>query len=96
MPNGTEAFISTTTRLRAELDQVNEIAWKATTEEQLAWADEEVFPPSFEIKDGEVIQLPGEPPTSFELEKLARFAFSMFRRALTFAEKEQVPVLLDY
>lgn len=68
MPNGTEAFISTTTRLRAELDQVNEIAWKATTEEQLAWADEEVFPPSFEIKDGEVIQLPGEPPTSFELE----------------------------
>ena len=65
-------------------------------EEQLAWADEDVFPPSFEIKNGEVIQLPGEAPTSFELEKLARFAFSMFRRALTFAEKEQVPVLLDY
>ena len=48
------------------------------------------------VNIGEVIQLPGEPPTSFELEKLARFAFSMFRRALTFAEKEQVPVLLDY
>lgn len=96
MPNGSEAFISTTERLRIELDQINKIAWNVPIDEQLSWADEEVFTPSIEIRDGKVIRLPIEEQKSFDLEKLARYAFSLFRRAVTFAEKERVPVLLDY
>ena len=34
--------------------------------------------------------------TQYDPQSLAKFAFSMFWRAMRFAEKHQVPVLLDY
>ena len=34
--------------------------------------------------------------TRYDTESLAKFAFSMFWRAMRFAEEQQVPILLDY
>ena len=34
--------------------------------------------------------------TKYDTESLAKFAFSMFWRAMRFAEEQQVPILLDY
>ena len=34
--------------------------------------------------------------TQYDTESLAKFAFSMFCRAMRFAEEQQVPILLDY
>ena len=34
--------------------------------------------------------------TEYNTESLAKFAFSMFWRAMRFAEEQQVPILLDF
>ena len=34
--------------------------------------------------------------TQYDTQSLAKFAFSMFWRAMRFAEEQQVPILLDY
>ena len=34
--------------------------------------------------------------TEYDTQSLAKFAFSLFWRALNFAEEHQVPILLDY
>ena len=34
--------------------------------------------------------------TQFDTQSLSKFAFSMFWRAMQFAEEQQVPILLDY
>ena len=34
--------------------------------------------------------------TRYDTQSLAKFAFSMFWRAMRFAEEQQVPILLDY
>ena len=34
--------------------------------------------------------------TQYDTESLAKFAFSIFWQAMCFAQKQQVPILLDY
>ena len=34
--------------------------------------------------------------TQYDTESLAKFAFSMFWKAMCFAEKQQVPILMDF
>lgn len=34
--------------------------------------------------------------TEYDTQSLAKFAFSIFWQALLFAEKQQVPILMDY
>ena len=34
--------------------------------------------------------------TQYDTQSLAKFAFSVFWRAMRFAEEQQVPILLDY
>ena len=46
--------------------------------------------------DGQVSKADIPEHTEYNTESLAKFAFSMFWRAMRFAEEQQVPILLDY
>ena len=46
--------------------------------------------------DGQVSKADIPEHTQYDTDSLAKFAFSMFRRAMRFAEEQQVPILLDF
>ena len=46
--------------------------------------------------DGQYSKLDISEHTRYDTQSLAKFAFSMFWRAMQFAEEQQVPILLDY
>ena len=63
----------------------------------LDWADTEGYPVDGIIDaDGQYSKADIPEHTQYDTQSLARFAFSMFWRAMRFAEEQQVPILLDY
>ena len=63
----------------------------------LAWADTEGYPVDGAIGPGGQYSKADIPEhTQYDTQSLAKFAFSMFWRAMRFAEEQQVPILLDY
>ena len=83
--------------LRKELEKLNQLAWQADEDTILGWADTEGYPVDGTVdSDGQYSKadIPGH--TQYDTQSLAKFAFSMFWRAMRFAEEQQVPILLDY
>ena len=83
--------------LKKELERLNAIAWQADENTILSWLDTEGYPVDGSIDlDGQYSKADIPEYTQYSTESLAKLAFSMFWQAIQFAEKHQVPVLLDY
>lgn len=98
MPTGDEAVLSTTACLVKELEKINSLDWNVDEATIDRWHDED----GYETEDSKLTQLTDEvsimePQSGFyNTESLARFAFARFYRAARFAQKNQVPVLMDF
>ena len=83
--------------LRKELEKLNQLAWQADEDTILGWADTEGYPVDGTVgPDGQYSKADIPEHTQYDTQSLAKFAFSMFWRAMRFAEEQQVPILLDY
>ena len=92
-----QAVIATLGGLRKELEKLNQLAWQADEDTILGWADTEGYPVDGTIDaDGRYSKADIPEHTPYDTQSLAKFAFSMFWRAMRFAEEQQVPILLDY
>ena len=94
LPAGDEAMIGTIGALRMELERINELMWQADEETILQWTETEGYPQDGQVTDG-VLEMQEE-NTWYDTQSLAKFAFSIFYRALLFSEKYQVPILMDF
>ena len=82
---------------RKELEKLNQLAWQADEDTILDWADTEGYPADGTVgPDGQYSKADIPEHTQYDTQSLAKFAFSMFWRAMRFAEEQQVPILLDY
>lgn len=97
LPTEDTAVIGTIGGLRKELERLNTLAWQADEKTVLSWTDTEGYPIDGTIgSDGQYSKADIPEHTQYHTESLAKFAFSMFWQAIQFAEKHQVPILLDY
>ena len=97
LPTDDQAMIATLGGLRKELEKLNQLAWQADEDTILGWADTEGYPVDGTVgPDGQYSKADIPEHTQYETQSLAKFAFSMFWRAMRFAEEQQVPILLDY
>lgn len=94
MPTGNEVMIGTLGALEQELEHINEICWLAKEETILSWTETEGYPAKT-LKDVETGAEDGKKET-YSTESLAKFAFSIFWRAMKFAKENRTPVLFDY
>ena len=97
LPTDDTAAIATLGGLRKELEKLNQLAWQADEDTILGWADTEGYPVDGTVdSDGQYSKADIQEHTQYDTQSLAKFAFSMFWRAMRFAEEQQVPILLDY
>ena len=97
LPTDDQAMIATLGGLRKELEKLNQLAWQADEDTILGWADTEGYPVDGTLAaDGQYSKADIPEHTRYDTQSLAKFAFSMFWRAMRFAEEQQVPILLDY
>ena len=97
LPTDDQAMIATLGGLRKELEKLNQLAWQADEDTILGWADTEGYPVDGTVdSDGQYSKADIPEHTQYDTQSLAKFAFSMFWRAMRFAEEQQVPILLDY
>ena len=87
-------MIGTLGALEQELEHINEICWLAKEETILSWTETEGYPAKT-LKDVETGTEDGKKET-YSTESLAKFAFSIFWRAMKFAKENRTPVLFDY
>ena len=97
LPTDDQTMIATLVGLRKELEKLNHLAWQADEDTILGWADTEGYPVDGTVdSDGQYSKADIPEHTQYDTQSLAKFAFSMFWRAMRFAEEQQVPILLDY
>ena len=97
LPTNDTDTIGTVGGLRKELEKLNQLAWQADEDTILEWADTEGYPVDGTIDaDGQYSKADIPEHTQYDTQSLAKFAFSMFWRAMRFAEEQQVPILLDF
>ena len=97
VPTGDTAVIGTTGGLRKELEKLNELAWHADEDTILGWTETEGYPADGAVGAvGLYVKTDVPEHTQYDTQSLAKFSFSMFWRALRFAEEQQTPILLDY
>ena len=95
LPNGCETMIAATAGLRRELEALNDLAWQADEETILGRSQTEGYPVDGDVNSYGIVEMKVE-HTQYDVQSLAKYAFSIFYRALKFAEENQVPILLDY
>lgn len=86
LPTGDTAMIGTAAGLQTELDRINAMGWRADEETILSWTDTEGYPDA---------AAPTQEPTDYNTESLAKYAFSIFWRAVQFSAEHNVPIFLD-
>ena len=97
LPTDDQTIIATWVVLRNELEKLNHLACQADEDTILGWADTEGYPVDGTVdSDGQYSKADIPEHTQYDTQSLAKFAFSMFWRAMRFAEEQQVPILLDY
>lgn len=95
LPNGQESMLSTVACLKYELEKINEVGWQADEVTILDWVNTEGYPAEGQIGGNGLLRLLPKRKV-YSTESLAKFAFSVLWQAATFAEKEQVTIVLDY
>jgi hypothetical protein len=93
-PNDVEITMGTTGALLAELRKINELGWKADDETILRWRETEGYPVDAEVVDGVYKKIGTH--DEYDVQSLAKYAFSILYRAALFSEKHRVPILMDY
>jgi len=97
LPNGIKAVVATVGALRMELEQLNALAWQADENTILGWSRTEGYPVDGEVgPGGEFVKSDSSEHTEYDTQSLAKFSFSLFWRALHFAQENGVPILMDY
>ena len=97
LPTDDLAMIGTVGGLRKGLEKLNQLAWQADGDTILGWADTEGYPVDGAIgPEGQYSKADIPEHTQYDTQSLAKFAFSIFWRAIRFAEEQHVPILLDY
>ena len=97
LPTDDLAMIGTVGGLRKELEKLNQLAWQADEDTILTWADTEGYPVDGAIgPEGQYSKADIPEHTQYDTQSLAKLAFSIFWRAIRFAEEQHVPILLDY
>ena len=94
-PGGDKGAMASVSLLRWELEQIDQLVWQAEEETVLDWSHTEGYPTDGWI-DGVGQVTMGETHRVYRTESLARFAYSVFYRAVKFAEENRVPILMDY
>lgn len=90
-------MIATLGGLRKELERLNGMTWQANEDTILSWTDTEGYPLDGTVgADGQYSKADIPEHTQYDTQSLAKLAFSMFWRAMRFAEEQQVPILLDF
>jgi len=100
LPTGNEATISTVALLKQELEELNQQIWKADETTILSWRNDNYYVP-IQQKDkklilGFICRTNKSPKEKYRTEELAQCSYSMLYQAVSFATKQQVPILLDY
>lgn len=95
-PTDQEVTFSTTGALRRELEQINEMGWKASEDAILGWTNTEGYPADGTIQNGKLTGDKITEHTSYDTESLAKYAFSIFWKAAKFSMEKRVPILLDF
>lgn len=97
IPTEDRVIMGTTTGLRWELEKLNDMAWQADEETILSWSRTEGYPVEGQVGPGGVFTKADIPEQAqYDTQSLAKFAFSIFYRALLFAEEHRTPILMDY
>ena len=98
LPNGDEATFSTVEMLKYELEELNQKLWKADEATILSWRNELYYNPVKRKKAGLILGYICRvyPKEKYRTEELARCTYSMLYQAVRFADKHQVPIILDY
>lgn len=95
--SGDSALIGTTAGLKRELERLNQMHWNAEESEILTWSETEGYPAAISMdSNGRILGKENAESDEYEVESLAKFAFSIFWRAARFAEENDVAVVLDY
>lgn len=94
LANGKEASIGTVAGLRYELEQINRAGWNVDEKTILSWFTTEGYPTDAELKNGKYTI--NKTRDVYDTESLAKFAFSILWQAVSFSEKECVPIIMDY
>jgi hypothetical protein len=94
MPNGDEIVMGTTGALLAELRRINELGWNADDTAILEWSNTEGYPDNGAVVDGVYTKI--ATTDTYDVQSLAKFAFSILYRAALFSEKHRVPIIMDY
>lgn len=86
--------------LKHDLDELNQKIWKADEATILSWRNDKYYNP---VKQKDPRLLFGfirrgnkTPKEKYRTEELAQCAYSMLYQAVNFADKHQVPILLDF
>ena len=93
-PNGVSIIMGTTRILLAELCLINELSWKADDATILEWSRTEGYPIDAELVDGEYL-ITGL-HEEYDVESMAKLAFSILYQAALFSKEHRVPIILDY
>lgn len=96
LPTGVQTAIATTCCLKFELDKINEIGWQADENTILSWTSTEGYPADCEVNNGQITSAGIKSNSVYNTESLAKFAYSIFYRALKHSEQENVPIILDF
>lgn len=94
-PGGDKGAMASVSLLRWELEQIDQLVWQAEEETVLDWSHTEGYPTDGWV-DGVGQVTMGETHRVYRTESLAKFAYSVFYRAVKFAEENRVPILMDY
>lgn len=89
-----EMMISTIGCLEYELDYINKLKWNANHDEIMLWSQSEGYPVDLNVANGIVEK--GQVTGEYDVESLAKFAYSIFYQAMIFAKEQQVALILDY
>lgn len=94
LPTGKEIRFGSVGILREELNSINSMLWNASPEEIVRWRTDEGFPTEMYFKDGEFIKR--QEVSEYNVETLAKFAFSILWQAAEFAHEHRVLIIYDY
>lgn len=97
LPNEQQTLVGTLGGLEKELTKINDMAWQADEATIISWAQTQGYPVEDKLaQDGSFSKMDLEPDTTYNTQSLAKFAYSILYQSLKFAQKHQVPIILDY
>lgn len=93
-PKSIETLMGTTASLLNELREINELGWNADEATIFKWQKTEGYPVDGEVSKGFFKKL--KKNDMFDVQSLAKFAFSIFYQAALFSKENRVPIIMDY